>query len=540
MYEEKEKGDYVSDSDASFFLELFQGRENIWAKQWVSRNGLSGYSPQHERLSEEIIKKHISGEITAGVYVIHLDNTVSFFALDLDIKKDVLEEARSSPEKAREIKHMVQQTTRLLSKEMSKFFDFALEFTGGRGAHFWFFLEEPEEAKLIWEFGEVLKSYLKDFVPVELSIEFFPKQPKAEKLGNLIKLPLGIHRATGIRSYFMDKKELSRVGNPFDYLRKIRKIKKEEVLRAKSIMLASIAHKTDNPKKLQSYVDIHESDFDYDDWENLGKGESGKEAEDEEGEITGGLEESEEHQERGSREKAKKGRKNIIFVIDPLWTEADFLRPKLKEIFDGCEVLSALKDKATRTRKLTHDEALVLSHTLGYIPEGVMAVNYIFSLCSDSIPENMFLKSTLKGNPISCNKIKKKLPYICAKVNCNCTFPKSWGYPTPVLHAKKASRSKEDLEGEDEGEIQSMLSKFIKLHNLSEDIEEQKRKVASRIIELLSKEGRKQFEYSDVVFSADSDGRLIVSYKGDDNPILIYDPRYPEIRKEKREKEENE
>lgn len=76
-----------------------------------------------------------------------------------------------------------------------------LEDSGGRGYHLWIFLNNSLAGSDALRFYAVLKSL------IETPFEFFPKQgslgPK-RKLGNLIKLPLGIHQKYGARSTFFD------------------------------------------------------------------------------------------------------------------------------------------------------------------------------------------------------------------------------------------------------------------------------------------------------------------------------------------------
>jgi hypothetical protein len=74
-----------------------------------------------------------------------------------------------------------------------------LEETGGRGYHIWVFIAAPLDGDIAVGFGEALKKNLK------FDVEFFPKQGtlnENRKYGNLIKLPLGIHRKYGSRSAF--------------------------------------------------------------------------------------------------------------------------------------------------------------------------------------------------------------------------------------------------------------------------------------------------------------------------------------------------
>jgi hypothetical protein len=99
-----------------------------------------------------------------------------------------------------------------------------------------------------------------------------------------------------------------------------------------------------------------------------------------------------------------------------------------------CPVLAELKRAVDEHRRLSHEEQLVLIHTLGHVEGGPQAVNYLFGKCLDIGPEK-FLKDRLKGNPVSCPSIRKKIGHVTRRVDCNCPFDFAPDrYPTPVLH----------------------------------------------------------------------------------------------------------
>lgn len=75
--------DVFTDAFAMRFLHLFAGREDIYARQWCDSRGKVGYSPVRAPLTYQVIKEHISGNITVGVYPIRVDNTVKFLLLTL-------------------------------------------------------------------------------------------------------------------------------------------------------------------------------------------------------------------------------------------------------------------------------------------------------------------------------------------------------------------------------------------------------------------------------------------------------------------------
>ena len=84
------------------FLELFRGREDVYAVRWEGRDGKAGYSPACRRvwgksfpkhaekprdyfpLTTQIIHDHLMGKLTAGVYPLLADETCWFLAADFD------------------------------------------------------------------------------------------------------------------------------------------------------------------------------------------------------------------------------------------------------------------------------------------------------------------------------------------------------------------------------------------------------------------------------------------------------------------------
>jgi hypothetical protein len=73
-------------------------------------------------------------------------------------------------------------------------------------------------------------------------------------------------------------------------------------------------------------------------------------------------------------------------------------------------------------------------HSLGHSGAGVLAVNYLLDACVDVAPTAR-LQSPLAGNPVSCPKIRKRIPQITGAVACNCRFDVGTGqYPNPRLH----------------------------------------------------------------------------------------------------------
>lgn len=188
------------------YLNLFSGRETCFARQWVNKSeGRQGYVPVRQPMTLKDVEAHITGHRTYGMYLIRSDNTVRLAVVDADLSA----EFRSAKIPAETKHHIFRERTYMVSqiREIGKRLSLRplVEFSGGKGFHFWFFFSEPVAA------GRVKSILEREIVPLSKDIsafrlEVFPKQAElaGKGLGNLVKLPLGIHRMTGRRSRFLD------------------------------------------------------------------------------------------------------------------------------------------------------------------------------------------------------------------------------------------------------------------------------------------------------------------------------------------------
>ena len=89
-----------------------------------------------------------------------------------------------------------------------------IEFSGRRGFHLWIFFNKFEQSAYIRNlFNDILRTAPK--VNDYIEWEFFPKQDTLlnSGFGNLVKLPLQLHKKSGDYSYFVDEEF-----NPIDGL----------------------------------------------------------------------------------------------------------------------------------------------------------------------------------------------------------------------------------------------------------------------------------------------------------------------------------
>jgi hypothetical protein len=378
------------DADCVRFHTLFAGREDVHARQWAGPRGDGGYSPVHEPFTPAVARNHLLGTYTVGIYPIRLDGTCTFFALDLDVDKAAVEQARTRPAFARQVRADLRgEARRLLDLLRGLGFRPLFEDSGYKGRHLWAFLEQPESADVLHLFGRQLLAWQAPQLPRGLHLEFFPKQGdrKGKGLGNLIKLPLGIHRRTGRRAALLDD-DGQPLAQPLAALRGI-------VRTPRAVLYAAV-------ERLKGQLPHPQPPAPAD-----GDG--------------------------GSKEEKSSGPPPPAPA--PSWAEADFQAdPRFRHLLARCPVLAELKRTVDEHRRLSHEEQLVLIHTLGHVEGGPQAVNYLLGRCVDVGPEK-FLKDRLKGNPVSCPSIRKKIGHVTRRVPCNCPFDYAPDrYPTPVLH----------------------------------------------------------------------------------------------------------
>lgn len=186
------------------FLALFAGRGDCFARQWADRKtGRQGYVPERRVLGAEDIETHLLGGKTYGIYLLHGDGRIQCAVLDADLKKNFRDQPLQPAERTairREAAYMVRRLQELSQNAGSHPL---VEFSGGKGYHFWYFFQSPTAPGPVRQaLGRISSMVAPDLT--FFNLEVFPKQdhPGGKGLGNLVKLPLGIHRATGKRSFF--------------------------------------------------------------------------------------------------------------------------------------------------------------------------------------------------------------------------------------------------------------------------------------------------------------------------------------------------
>lgn len=207
------------------YMDLFQGREDCFARQWADRReGTQGYVPVRRPMEAADVLEHLQGHKTYGIYLLKRDSRVRVAVIDADLAPS----CRTPPKTAQENEKRRREKSYLLQRmiEIGRERDLPClaEFSGGKGFHFWYFFSEPVPAPLA---RSVLQGVCQVLAP-DLScfnLEVFPKQDQlaGKGLGNLVKLPLGVHRATGRPSFLVGVHD-RRVEAQLEALKKVRKI----------------------------------------------------------------------------------------------------------------------------------------------------------------------------------------------------------------------------------------------------------------------------------------------------------------------------
>jgi superfamily II DNA or RNA helicase len=199
------------------FRSLFRGREDVYAIRWESADGRSGYMPKADRdwksylrakekdrkkvdrqtrkflpVTEDVVRGHLLGNHTVGIYPLLRDETCWFLAVDFD-KKTWQKDAAAFLAACREM-----NVPAVLERSRS-----------GNGGHVWIFFNRAIPATIARKLGCAILTRTMEFrhqLGLESYDRFFPNQDTMPKggLGNLIALPLQkIPRAEG-NSVFVD------------------------------------------------------------------------------------------------------------------------------------------------------------------------------------------------------------------------------------------------------------------------------------------------------------------------------------------------
>ena len=236
---EKEKA-ISSEEKIQIFMNAFKGRTDLYAKRWTSnKTGKSGYSPVCKNefslckcdkprvkcsecpyrellpLTEDVVKKHLKGKITIGIYPLLPGDLCNFLAIDFDkstYEKDVIS-----------FWNICDELDVPIYVEKSR---------SGNGAHVWIFFATSIPARIARKMGNILLTKTMEKTSLELDSydRLFPNQDTMPKggFGNLIALPFqGESSKKGntvfVNKYFETEKD------QINILKNLKRMKNNEV-----------------------------------------------------------------------------------------------------------------------------------------------------------------------------------------------------------------------------------------------------------------------------------------------------------------------
>lgn len=399
-----------SEQTITDFINLFSGRENVYARQWFDGNSKSGYIPVKEPLSFREVKNHLLGNTTLGVYQIDMANQVKFIAVDFDVQKFAQYQLLSDTKFERFVFNGILEIANKLKAVLKQSgIKSYIEFSGFKGFHLWIFLKEKLPASTAFLFVNKLRAYI-NIGKYPVSVETFPKQSKInpDQLGNLIKLPYGIHQKTGKRSYFLDDDN-----EPMTDINSINCVEMNDTTKIINLL---------NQWKSLEAPPI-EAESKIKDIENI--------------------------------DIAPQILPRIDYQVN-LENHAEY-----NWLISKCVTLKNIVEKIESTYEISNQERLTLMHTLGHLSQGAEIVNLLLNKCVNVSPD-LYMKSNFQGNPTSCPKIRQRLSTLADKELCNCSFSNLLNtYPNPLLHLLEMKNVKRTDLAVDEIKFKRQVENYI-------------------------------------------------------------------------------
>ena len=180
----------IYNNPEDFILDAIVNRKDCFAVQ----NPDGSYSKSTMPITRDLVKKHLAGSITLGVYQFDIIGQVKWICFDID----------SHPKKQNESYEDIQARNAFANWNMQKMCRFLedqkiphiLEASGSLHSYHIWILTSPTVGRVARAFGMDLAK------GAQVECEIFPKQDSVNYggYGNLIKLPFAIHQKTKARS----------------------------------------------------------------------------------------------------------------------------------------------------------------------------------------------------------------------------------------------------------------------------------------------------------------------------------------------------
>lgn len=218
----------MADELAKLLGERFIQRRDV--KAWQFPGG--GYTPERTPITWGDIRGHLAGKRTMGHYLVDREGLCRFFCFDIDLIKEApLDEDfnfyprtefadPTSPHRSLligDLTHLAEGLARRINRTLD--LRVAISYSGNKGVHCYALFDSPEPAAIaraaahgvLESFGcfEAVRGdnfFRHDSEYRTTELEIFPKQSTLENddsLGNLLRLPLGTHKKSGQRGYFI-------------------------------------------------------------------------------------------------------------------------------------------------------------------------------------------------------------------------------------------------------------------------------------------------------------------------------------------------
>lgn len=407
----------------NLIMDLFVGREDMYAREVLTADGRRRSEFVPEPLTREVIKSHLAGTDTVGTFLVRNNDTVHYLVIDIDISKKTLLSLNQKEIPEIYLKKAAQTTEEIMSVIRKMGLKTYAEFSGYRGYHIWLFFTEWIPVRYAYSLLDIVQKEIGD-VSDDISVEAFPLQGKKRtgSSGQSIKLPYGIHLLSGKRS-FLCKDDMTPAGRLNDMLSSIAKYSLADVKRvvAARISPPTIANKAQVPD-----VQL--------DMERLGD-----------------------------------------------------ISDNVRQVLYHCTLMKYLVNKSMTTGYLPHAERLSILYVFGHLGDDgknfvhtVMSftLNYQYHVTQrfiDKLPEK----------PVSCIKLREQYKAVTAEYGCNCIFRQTKNcYPSPVLHALKNSSDDGDvvtlpmsrtLPKEKREDVYQELNIHVKIQGLAKKIVELKK-----------------------------------------------------------------
>ncbi|HBZ54150.1 MAG TPA: hypothetical protein DEO88_01990, partial [Syntrophobacteraceae bacterium] len=228
----------IGTRDTETMLRLFAGREIGYAVQEISSaTGELSYEHRDVPLTHELVRDHLSGNISLGVYPLRSDNTARYAALAIRPRAGARETRLNNPSAIRMIEEKMRHHALALAARARQR-SLPVELEQGADNHFrlWFFFKDGDHflrlKTVIGAFVETLP-----VAPADIVVEpLLATRPVGIGwVEHAIPLPLGMDLGTQRRSLWVDVQ-----GEPYpEQLKALRRIRQIPLRQALEMMRAS-------------------------------------------------------------------------------------------------------------------------------------------------------------------------------------------------------------------------------------------------------------------------------------------------------------